>query len=146
MGNNQPEGALVPNDMNTVNLVGRLTRDPEQRGGGAVTSMRLAFTTREKQGDEWADKSNFVDVTAFGRTGDTVFQYCTKGRRVGVTGRLSWREWDDKDGNKRQSIEVIANDVYFLDSASGTEQRSTPDLPADTTGMRAKPDDTDVPF
>ena len=135
--------------MNTVNLVGRLTRDPEQRGGGAVTSMRLAFTTREKQGDEWADKSNFVDVTCFGRTGDTVFQYCTKGRRVGVTGRLSWREWDAQDGTKRQAIEVIANDVYFLDSAGDRPDRGTqPDMPVDTRGLgggssrNADPDDT----
>lgn len=134
----------MPNDMANVNLIGRLTRDPEQRGGGAVTSFRLAFTSREKQGDEWGDKSNFIDVVAFGRTGDTVFSYCTKGRRVGVSGRLSWREWDDKDGNKRQSIEVVANDVYFLDSAG--ERPATSDLPVDTRGMSKKQDDDQVPF
>ncbi len=134
---------MAGSDMNTVNLVGRLTRDPEQRGGGAVTSFRLAFTSREKQGDEWGDKSNFIDVVAFGRTGETVFSYCTKGRRVGVSGRLSWREWES-DAGKRQSIEVVANDVYFLDSAG--ERPAASDLPVDTRGMSKKQDDDQVPF
>ena len=134
----------MPADMCAVQIIGRLTRDPEQRGNGAVTSLRLAFTSREKQGEEWGDKSNFVDVVCFGRTGDTVYQYASKGRRIGVTGRLSWREWDDKDGNKRQSREVVANDVYFLDSAG--DRPAKPDLPVDMRGAGAKPDDTDVPF
>lgn len=130
-------------DLNRVTLVGRLTRDPEQRGNGAVTTFRLAVTSRDKQGDEWVDVSNYFDVVCFGRTGETVFSYCTKGRRVGVDGSMRWREWEDKDGNKRQTVEVRAQDVFFLDSAGDRPAKS--DLPVDTTGLSRKQDD-EVPF
>jgi len=110
----------MPADLNRVTLVGRLTRDPELRhtgGGDAICSMRLAVSSRSR-GDngEWGDRSNYFDVTVFGRQAETASTYLAKGRRIGVDGRLSWREWQAQDGTKRQSVEVIANDVFFLDS------------------------------
>jgi single-strand DNA-binding protein len=110
----------VPADLNRVTLVGRLTRDPELRhtqGGDPVCSIRLAVSSRARdETGNWGDRSNYFDVTVFGRQAETASTYLAKGRRIGVDGRLSWREWQAQDGTKRQSVEVIANDVFFLDS------------------------------
>jgi single-strand DNA-binding protein len=107
-------------DLNRVTLVGRLTRDPELRhsgGGDAICSIRLAVSSRSRdEGGNWGDRSNYFDVTVFGRQAETASTYLAKGRRIGVDGRLSWREWQAQDGTKRQSVEVIANDIFFLDS------------------------------
>lgn len=162
----------MPADLNRVTLVGRLTRDPELRqtaGGTSVCSIRLAVTSRVNRGGEWGDQSNYFDVTVFGRQAETAETYLSKGRRIGVDGRLSWREWQAQDGTKRQSVEVIANDLFFLDSrgdggeggggggygnrgwgdapprAGGT---GGSDMPVDTTDMTppAPSDDDDIPF
>ena len=110
----------MPADLNRVTLVGRLTRDPELRhtgGGDPICSIRLAVSSRSRdESGNWGDKSNYFDVTVFGRQAETASTYLAKGRRIGVDGRLSWREWQAQDGTKRQSVEVIANDVFFLDS------------------------------
>ena len=116
--------------MNRVTLVGRLTRDPELRTAGTteVANLRLAVTSRGRDDDgNWTDKSNFFDVTVFGRQAEMVSQHMSKGRRIGVDGRLSWREWETQDGGKRQSVEVLANDVFFLDSPAGDRQSSGDD-------------------
>ncbi len=112
----------MASDMNAVSLVGRLTRDPELRTAGTteIASLRLAVTSRGRDdAGNWTDKSNFFDVTVFGRQAEMVSQHMSKGRRIGILGRLSWREWEAQDGSKRQSVEVVANDVFFLDSPSG---------------------------
>jgi single-strand DNA-binding protein len=110
----------VPADLNRVTLVGRLTRDPELRhtqGGDPVCSIRLAVSSRARdETGNWGDRSNYFDITVFGRQAETASTYLAKGRRIGVDGRLSWREWQAQDGSKRQNVEVIANDVFFLDS------------------------------
>ncbi len=161
----------MPADLNRVTLVGRLTRDPELRhtsGGQAVCSIRLAVTSRGRDdAGNWTDKSNFFDVTVFGRQAETATNYLSKGRRVGVDGRLSWREWEAQDGGKRQTVEVIANDIFFLDSRGdgeggggggwsgggggerGWSKPAAPsDLPVDTSDMRRPQpaDDDDIPF
>jgi single-strand DNA-binding protein len=110
----------MPADLNRVTLVGRLTRDPELRqlpSGDGICSIRLAVSSRSRTEDgSWGDQSNYFDVTVFGRQAETAVQYLSKGRRIGVDGRLSWREWQAQDGTRRQSVEVIANDLFFLDS------------------------------
>jgi single-strand DNA-binding protein len=115
----------MPADLNRVTLVGRLTRDPELRhtqGGDPVCSIRLAVSSRARdETGSWGDRSNYFDVTVFGRQAETASTYLAKGRRIGVDGRLSWREWQAQDGSKRQSVEVIANDVFFLDSRGDGE-------------------------
>jgi single-strand DNA-binding protein len=157
----------MPADLNRVTLVGRLTRDPELRhtaGGQSVCSIRLAVSSRGRdEGGNWSDRANYFDVTVFGRQAETASQYLSKGRRIGVDGRLSWREWEAQDGGKRQSVEVVANDIFFLDSRGdsgegggsgasaergwGTTAPAT-DLPVDTSDLRpATPaDDDDIPF
>jgi single-strand DNA-binding protein len=160
----------MPADLNRVTLVGRLTRDPELRhtaGGQAVCTIRLAVSSRGRDDSgNWSDRANYFDITLFGRTAETASNYLSKGRRIGVDGRLSWREWEAQDGGKRQSVEVVANDIFFLDSrgdggeggggvSGGGAERgswSTPspasDLPVDTSDLRpATPaDDDDIPF
>jgi single-strand DNA-binding protein len=153
----------VAADLNRVTLVGRLTRDPELRhtaGGDAVCSMRLAVSSRSRdENGQWGDKSNYFDVVVFGRQAETASNYLAKGRRIGVDGRLSWREWTAQDGGKRQSVEVVANDVFFLDSrgdggggggASDSAGWSSPggsDMPVDTSDMQTPvAGDDDIPF
>jgi single-strand DNA-binding protein len=107
--------------INSVVLVGNLTRDPELRhtsSGMAVCSLRLAVNTRRKDAatGEWGEKPNYFDVTVWGQQGENCAQYLAKGRQVGVQGRLEWREWDAQDGTKRQAVEVVAESVQFLGS------------------------------
>jgi single-strand DNA-binding protein len=109
--------------INRVTLVGNLTRDPELRhtpGGTAVCKLRIAVNTRQKDGStgEWGEKPNYFDVTVWGGQGESCAQYLSRGRQVGVDGRLDWREWDAQDGTKRQAVEIIADAVQFL----GTRQ------------------------
>jgi single-strand DNA-binding protein len=164
----------MPADLNRVTLVGRLTRDPELRhsgGGDAICSIRLAVSSRSRdETGNWGDRSNYFDVTVFGRQAETASTYLAKGRRIGVDGRLSWREWQAQDGTKRQSVEVIANDIFFLDSrgeggeggGGGGQQQGAGwsgrgasggggggDLPVDRSDMQpasAPADDDDIPF
>jgi single-strand DNA-binding protein len=102
--------------MNSVNLIGRLTRDPEQRAtasGTDVCGMRIAI-------DRQAEGADYVDVTAFGKLAEVCAQYLEKGRQVGLTGRLHYSEWEAEDGSKRSRHEVIAQSVQFL-AGSGAE-------------------------
>ena len=94
-------------------------RDPELRSlpsGTSVCWLRLAVNTRRKDNatGEWMDKPNYFDVTVWGRQGENAAQYLSKGRPIALDGRLEWREWQDKDGNKRQSVEIVADNVQFL--------------------------------
>src|SRR5947209_1909472 len=89
-------------NINRVVLVGNLTRDPELRttpGGTSVCKLRLAVNSRTKGADgQWADKPNYFDVTVWGNQAESCSQYLSKGRPVGVDGRLDWREWDAEGG------------------------------------------------
>ena len=105
--------------LNHIVLMGRLTRDPELRRTGsglAVVSFSLAvdrdFGNRET-GDRETD---FIDIVAWRNTAEFVSKYFTKGRMAVVSGRLQIRNWTDKEGNKRRSAEVVADNVYFGDS------------------------------
>lgn len=112
----------MPENINSVVLVGNLTKDPELRhtpAGTAVTTLRLAVNDRIKKGEEWQDAAYYFDVTVWGRTAENCAQYLAKGRPVGVQGKLTWREWDAQDGSKRQSVEVTASNVQFLGSREG---------------------------
>jgi len=110
--------------INQVILMGRLTRDPEQRttsGGKNIASFSIAV---DRGGQE--DAADFFDVTAWEKLGDLVMQYLAKGRRVLVQGRLRQDSWDDKEtGKKRSRIEVTATDVTFLDGPNGEGGAST---------------------
>ena len=99
--------------------MGRLTRDPELRrtqNGTAVTSFSLAVDRDFKVPDRGEKATDFIDVVAWRSTAEFVSQYFTKGRMAVVEGRLQIRDWTDRDGNKRRSAEVVADNVYFGDS------------------------------
>jgi single-strand DNA-binding protein len=108
-------------NINRVVLVGNLTKDPELRttpSGTSVCKLRLAVNTRQKDNatGQWGDKPNYFDVTVWGNQAESCSQYLSKGRPVGVDGRLDWREWEAQDGSKRQAVEIIAESVQFLGS------------------------------
>jgi single-strand DNA-binding protein len=151
---------MAASNINRVILTGNLTRDPELRSlpsGTSVCNLRVASNTRRKDSStgEWVDKPNYFDVTVWGAQGENCAQYLSKGRPLAVDGRLEWREWQDKDGNKRQSVDIIADSVQFLGSREGSENggRFTPqsDVPADTGDFQTAPasaggSDDDIPF
>ena len=149
---------MAGTNINRVVLTGNLTRDPELRNlpsGMSVCSLRIACNTRRKDASgNWVDKPNYFDVTVWGAQGENCAQYLSKGRPVAVDGRLEWREWDDKEGNKRQAVDIIADSVQFLGSREGNENggRFTPqsDVPADTADFASAPagnqQDDDIPF
>ncbi len=150
---------MAATNINRVVLTGNLTRDPELRttpGGTSVCSLRVACNSRRKDpSGEWVDKPNYFDVTVWGPQGENCAQYLAKGRPVAVDGRLNWREWEDKEGNKRQSVDIWADSVQFLGSRDAAENggRFTPqsDVPADTGDFQPAPaggggSDDDIPF
>lgn len=121
---------MAASNINRVILTGNLTRDPELRhlqSGTAVCKLRLAVNSRRKDNTgQWVDKPNYFDVTVWGAQGENCKNYLSRGRPVAVDGRLDWREWEDKDGNKRQSVEVIADTVQFLGSRDGGGGQGAP--------------------
>ena len=109
--------------LNHITIMGRLTRDPELRrtgSGVAVTSFTLAVD-RDFKAENGEKETDFIDCVAWRQTGEFVSKYFTKGRMAVVSGRLQIRSWTDKDGNKRRSAEVVADNVYFGDSKHDTQ-------------------------
>ena len=105
--------------LNHIVIMGRLTRDPELRrtgSGTAVTSFTLAVDRDFGKNENGERETDFIDCTAWRQTGEFVSKYFTKGRMAVVSGRLQIRNWTDKEGNKRRSAEVVADNVYFGDS------------------------------
>ena len=104
--------------LNKIILMGRLTRDPELRRTGtgtAVTSFSLSVD-RDFKSQSGEKETDFIDIVAWRSTAEFVSKYFTKGRMAVVEGRLQIRDWTDKDGGKRRSAEVVADNVYFGDS------------------------------
>ena len=153
---------MAASNINVVVITGNLTRDPELRstpGGTSVCKLRVAVNSRRKdQSGNWVDKPNYFDVTVWGAQGENCANYLSKGRPVAVEGRLDWREWEDKEGGKRQSVEIIANSVQFLGSRDGNGGNGngfspSSDVPADTSDYAGAPaggggggGDDDIPF
>ena len=105
--------------LNHIVLMGRLVRDPELRrtgSGTAVASFSLAVDRDFAPKDGTERETDFIDIVAWRSTAEFVSKYFTKGRMAVVSGRLQIRSWQDKEGNKRRSAEVVADNVYFGDS------------------------------
>lgn len=154
--------------LNRIIIMGRLTRDPELRStpnGTSVASFTLAVDRDFKNKQTGEKETDFIDMIAWRSTAEFVARYFTKGRMAVVEGRLQIRLWEDRDGNKRKSAEVIADSVYFGDSKKDTDDRGHPNYPAgrysDVPGGRGTPpsapvysvpdftevdDDGDLPF
>ena len=105
--------------LNHIVIMGRLTRDPELRrtGSGVAVASFTVAVDRDFGGRDGGEKeTDFIDCVAWRQTGEFVSKYFTKGRMAVVSGRLQIRSWTDKDGNKRRSAEIVADNVYFGDS------------------------------
>lgn len=127
--------------MNNVSIIGRLTRDPELRhtpGGQSVCALRVAVDGAggKKDGEYQA---GFFDVSVWGENGERCAQYLAKGRQVGVSGSLAWREWETQEGNKRQAVEITGFRVDFIGPKPDGDRPPLADSPAPS------PDD-DIPF
>ena len=142
-------------NINRVVLVGNLTRDPELRhtpSGTSVCKLRIAVNSRQKDSatGEWGEKPNYFDVTVWGNQGESCAKFLSKGRAVGVDGRLDWREWEAQDGSKRQAVEIIADSVQFLGSrdggGEGGERQFVPAGGAADDDFTPTGADDDIPF
>ena len=154
--------------LNHIVLMGRLTRDPELRrtgSGVAVASFSLAVD-RDFGGRDGGEKeTDFIDIVAWRSTAEFVSKYFTKGRMAVVSGRLQIRNWTDKEGNKRRSAEVVADNVYFGDSkrdsqdgafgdqsyggqsfGGGFSAPAAPQQPAPSSDFAMLEDDSELPF
>ena len=147
--------------LNKIFIMGRLTRDPELRrtqSGTAVTSFSLAVD-RDFKSQSGEKETDFIDIVAWRSTAEFVSRYFTKGQLVAVEGQIQTRTWEDKAGQKRKSVEIVASDVYFAepkrDGQSAPRQQQAPaggfdPLPGGSYGgneFAALPgDDNDLPF
>ncbi len=151
-------------NINRVVLTGNLTRDPELRStnnGVSVCKLGIACNTRRKNNSTgaWEEKPNYFRVTVFGAQAENCAQYLKKGRPIAIDGRLEWSTWET-EGQKRESIDIIADSVQFLggrdDVANGNGFSSSvraaeSDVPIDTADFEPAPvaagaSDDDIPF
>lgn len=131
--------------LNVISVMGRLTKNPELRrtgSGKAVTSFTLAVDRDFASGGE--KETDFIECVAWGNTAEFVNTYFSKGRMAVVNGRLQIRNWNDKDGNKRKTAEVVVNNVYFGETKSENTSAAPNVAPAQFTML----DDNDegLPF
>ena len=139
--------------LNNINLMGRLTRDPELRRTNSnvpVASFTIAVD-RDFKAQNGEKETDFIDIIAWRNTAEFVSKYFSKGRMAVVQGRLQIRSWTDKDGNKRRNAEVIADNVYFGDSRKddsdgfGVSYDAQPEV--NSQGFADfDDDDSDLPF
>ena len=113
--------------LNHITIMGRLTRDPELRrtGSGIAVASFTVAVDRDFGGRDGGEKeTDFIDCVAWRQTGEFVSKYFTKGSMIVVSGRLQIRNWTDKEGGKRRSAEVVADNVYFGESRRSSESNS----------------------
>lgn len=149
-------------NLNSISLVGNLTRDPESFSEGSICSFGIAVNRRWKSQDgEQREEVMFIDVKVFGKTAGNVQKYLKKGAQVGIVGRLSQENWEDKNTGQKRSKHVIVADPFGIsfgnkkDSEEGgsggsTSQTSTSSEPASKPSGGQKPADEinydDIPF
>lgn len=144
--------------LNHIVIMGRMVRDPELRrtgSGVAVASFTLAVD-RDFSGKDGGEKeTDFIDCVAWRNTGEFVSKYFAKGSMAVVSGRLQIRAWNDKDGNKRRTAEVVADSVYFGESKRNSDGGNSYNAPASNYGGYSAPaqdyaeitdDDAQLPF
>ncbi|MDQ6835644.1 MAG: single-stranded DNA-binding protein [Actinomycetota bacterium] len=156
---------MAGSNINRVIITGNLTRDPELRSlsqsGTSVCSLRVACNGRRKNNDtgQWEDQPNYFDVSVWGAQGENCSRFLSKGRGVAVDGRLRWREWTTEDGQKRQSVDIMADNVQFLggredggngNGFSSSARPAESDVPIDTNDFERTPvsagAEEDIPF
>jgi single-strand DNA-binding protein len=135
---------------NRVILMGNLTRDPEVKysaGGSAIAKFSLAVNRKYKTGDELKEEVGFFDIVVFGKQAENCGEYLKKGRSALVEGRLQQDRWDDKEtGAKRSKVQVVAQSVQFLGSASGGGSSGRSAEAAGDEGLGGGEPGEDIPF
>jgi len=118
---------MAQRSLNKVLLLGNLGRDPEVRytaSGKAVATFTVATSSRWKDQDgNDQERTEWHRVVAWGRLGEVCGDYLSKGKQVFIEGRIQTREWEDQDGNKRTTVEIIANDLIMLGGGGASEDR-----------------------
>lgn len=154
-------------DVNSVNIIGRLTRDLGENDfgyigtGTARANVSIAVNRSKKQGDEWVDEVYYFDITIWGKTAENLKPYLTKGKQIGVSGHLKQDRWE-KDGQKHSRVSIVADNVQLLggkseNSSDGCYQQSysqnqqsafTPrnNVPAVTEAPSSEEFPEDIPF
>jgi len=121
-------------DLNTVTIIGRLTRDPELRAlpsGMSVCEFSLAVNGSVKKGEVWEDEANFVNCTLFGAQAESLVKFSQKGDRLAIVGRLKQERWEEANGTKRERIKVIVNTSQFLTPKRDDGDAKPADAPSD---------------
>lgn len=129
-------------DINRVVLVGRLTRDAElsyTNTGFALTKFSIAINRRKKQGDQWVDEANFFDILLWGKRGEALNQYLTRGQQLAVEGELRQERWE-KDGVKRSKVSIEATNIQLLGGSKSERSSSN-----EGGGYQSKPSQPSQP-
>lgn len=136
--------------VNRVFLIGRLGRDPEVRhttSGSAVASFSLATDERWTDADgNRQTRTEWHNIVAWRKLAEICGQYLRKGRLVFIEGRIQTREWDDRDGNKRRTTEIIASNMQMLGGRGEADQSSEPSRQEEQNSMEIGISDDDIPF
>jgi len=131
-----------------VQVIGRLGQDVELRHTGrgtAVTDLSIATERRYKQGDEWKSKTVWIKAVLFGRRAEVAKEYLGKGSRVFIAGELDVNEWEDRNGQKRYDLRIMASDMVFLGSKEGGGRESSSGGSGGGGGQGGI-DDSEIPF
>ena len=136
--------------VNKVILIGRLGADPEVRytsSGTAVANFNMATSVNftDKNGEK-TEKTEWHRIVAFGRLGEICGEYLAKGKQVYIEGRLQTREWEDRDGNKRRTTEIVANTMQMLGAASDKVRADVSEVPPPVNDVPDIGTESDVPF
>ena len=142
----------MANDMNSVQLIGRLVREAELKstqGGTSILRFSIAVNRRKKVQDQWTDEVSYFDIVLWGKAADSLKQYLNKGTQVAITGELHQSRWE-QDGQQRSRVEIYANAVELLGKADGNTSGSQP-TPAPQSSQTESfeehfDDDKDIPF
>ena len=138
--------------MNSVQIIGRLTKDVETRAAGSGTTIgkfSIAYNERVKNGDQWEDKAHFFDCTAFGKTAESIARFFSRGEQIALECRLAQDSWEDKQtGQKRSKVGLIVNRWHFCGGKSdgNTTAQATMTAPAKPQVQHVALDESDIPF
>jgi single-strand DNA-binding protein len=141
----------MANDINRVFLIGRLTKDPDLRytqGGTSIASFTVANNRTYSSQNERKEVVSFFNCIAWGKSGEVIAQYCKKGQRIGIEGRLQQRSWQDQNGQKRNTVEVVVDNFQFLESKGkdGGQGGDFPQAPVPDESMAPQPGQIESQF
>lgn len=153
---------MAGSNINRVILTGNLVADPEKRNEKSPVNLRIAVNGRRQVDGQWVDVANYFRIVVWGAQGENCMRYLSKGRPIAVDGELRWHQYEDKTGQKREGVDIIAQTVQFLggrdDASSGGGNSyssgvnaASSDVPIDTNDFVSAPAgggaaDDDIPF